>query len=165
MHKKPPKILGINPGTRYVGVAFFQGPELKDLRIKVIEGREFKEKLKKTKAILSDLIARYEPNILAIKKLHPSRSSQNLNRLATRLKEFSKQKRLKVFEFPMKDLEKFLSIEKSIKNKRELQEAVVSRYPFLVNELSKEKKNKNSYFVRMFEAIALGVVCFNRLDN
>ncbi|WAC07986.1 MAG: hypothetical protein OS130_01945 [Thermodesulfobacteriota bacterium] len=165
MHKKSPKILGINPGTRYVGVAFFQGPELKDLRIKVIEGREFKEKLKKTKAILSDLIARYEPNILAIKKLHPSRSSQNLNRLATRLKEFSKQKRLKVFEFPMKDLEKFLSIEKSIKNKRELQEAVVSRYPFLVNELSKEKKNKNSYFVRMFEAIALGVVCFNRLDN
>jgi len=165
MGKRPLTILGINPGTRYLGIAFFQGPELKDWRIKVVEGRRFKEKLKKTKNILSDFITRYEPNILAIKKLHPSRSSANLNRMVSRLKEFSKRKGLRVYEFSVKDMEKSLSSEKRIKNKRELEEAIVSLYPFLINELTKEKKNKNPYFVRMFEAVALSLVCFNRLDH
>ncbi|WAC06742.1 MAG: hypothetical protein OS130_10830 [Thermodesulfobacteriota bacterium] len=165
MGKRPLTILGINPGTRYLGIAFFHGPELKDWRIKVVEGRRFKDKLKKTKTILSDFFTRYEPNVLAIKKLHPSRSSLNLSRMVSRLKEFSKRQGLRVYEYSVKDLEKSLSSEKRIKNKRELQEVVAALYPFLVNELNKEKKNKNPYFVRMFEAIALGIVCFNRLDH
>jgi len=165
MAKRPLKILGINPGSRYLGVAFFQGPELKDWRVKVVEGRRCKEKLEKTKAILSDFFTRYEPNVLAIKKLHPSRSSLNLSRMVSRLKEFSKRQGLRVYEYSVKDLEKSLSSEKRIKNKRELQEVVAALYPFLFNELNKEKKNKNPYFVRMFEAVALSIVCFNRLDH
>jgi len=131
----------------------------------VIEGRGFKEKLKKTKTILADFFISYEPNILAIKKLHPSRRSLNLNRMVIRLKEFFKRKGLKVYEYSVQDLEESLSQEKKIKNKRELQEVVASLYPFLINELTKEKKNKNPYFVRMFEAVALSIVCFNRLDH
>ena len=165
MPKNSLKILGVNPGTRYAGIACFQGQELKDWRIKVVEGKRFKEKLEKTKTILSGFFARYEPNVLAIKKLHPSRSSPNLNRLVSRLKEFSKRKGLRVYEYSVKDLENLLPSEGRIKNKRELQEVVASLYPFLVNELTKEKKNKNPYFVRMFEAVALGIVCFNRLDH
>ena len=68
MDKKPLKILGLNPGTRYLGMAVFQGPELRDWGVKTFKGQWSKEKLKKIKEIVSDLISRYDLNTLAIKK-------------------------------------------------------------------------------------------------
>jgi hypothetical protein len=44
-------------------------------------------------------------------------------------------------------------------------ELVTAQYPFLTHPFEKEKRNKSPYFIRMFEAIALGIVCFNQLDH
>ena len=87
------KIIGISPGTRYVGFAIFYGSELRDWGIKNIEGRWSKEKQRRIMAFISDLIGQHKPNVLAVKSLHPSRSSPNLNKLVSRIKESSKRKR------------------------------------------------------------------------
>lgn len=165
MPKKPLKILAINPGSRYLGIAVFNGSELKDWRIKVIDGRNSREKIEKVKTIFSGFIEQYEPNILSIKRLHPSRSSRNLNLLVVKIMELSKRKGLKIYEYSIKNVENFLSFDERIKNKRQLADAVASQYPFLFHELNKEKNHKNPYFIRMFEAIGLGIICFNRLDH
>jgi Holliday junction resolvasome RuvABC endonuclease subunit len=164
MLKKPLKIIGINPGTRYLGIAVFQGPELMDWRIKVLKGKWSKEKMKRATEIISDFVERYEPGVLAIKKLHPSRRSQNLARFVARIKEFSRRKSLKVYQYSIKDLEQFF-IEEDKLNKKNLAEAIVLENPALFHELQKEKAHKNPYFIRVFEAVALASVCFYQLDK
>jgi len=105
MPKKITKILAINPGTRYLGIAVFEGPELLDWRVKVIKGKWSKEKQQKTLAVVRNLIERYQPNVLAIKKLHRSRSSANLNLLVSRIKQLSKRKGLRIHQYSIKDVD------------------------------------------------------------
>jgi Holliday junction resolvasome RuvABC endonuclease subunit len=164
MLKKPLKIIGINPGTRYLGIAVFQGSELMDWRIKILKGEWSKEKMKRATEIISDFVERYEPGVLAIKKLHPSRRSQNLARLVTRIKEISKRKGIKVYQYSIKDLEEFF-IQDDKLNKKNLAEAIVSENPALFHELKKEKSHKNPYHIRAIEAVALASICQSQLDK
>jgi len=164
MPKKPLKILGLNPGSRYLALAILRGSDLRYWGIKVLKGTRSKGKVERTKEILSDLIDRYDLNVLAIKKLHRSRSSKNLNRLTARIREFARRRGLRIYEYSLGDLEEFFSPEEKI-NKKQLAELVASEHPFLLPVLEKERKNRNPYATRMFEAIALGVRCFHELDN
>jgi RNase H-fold protein (predicted Holliday junction resolvase) len=158
------KIIGINPGTRYLGIAIFQDSELLDWRIKVFKEKWSKEKAKKILEILNEYIDLYALNTIALKKLHPSRRSQNLARLVTRIKEISKRKGIKVYQYSIKDLEEFF-IEEDKLNKKNLAEAIVSENPVLFHELLKEKSNKNIYYIRVLEAVALASACAQRLGE
>jgi Holliday junction resolvasome RuvABC endonuclease subunit len=152
------KIIGVSPGTRYIGYAIFYGSELRDWGIKNIEGRWSKEKMAKIMSFISGLIVQHKPYVLAVKALHPSRSSPNLNQLVGKIKEISKRKRLRNHQHTIKEIESFFHPEVRI-NKRRLAEMVVSSYPILSHELSREKAIRNPYYVRMFEAVAIGAVC------
>jgi len=157
------KIIGINPGTRYIGFAIFYGSELMDWGIKNIEGRWSKDNLKKAIKIISDMIGHNRSSIISIKQIHPSRSSSNLNQLVARIKELSRRKHLRIYQYSIDDLKTFFHYEKI--NKRQLAEMITSDYPFLHYELEKEKAIINPYYVRMFEAVALGSICLNYLDR
>jgi len=161
---KPLTILGINPGSKYLGIAVFEGADLQYWGIKVLKGKWCKGKTEKAKKILSDIINRYEVNVLAIKKLHPSRSSKHLNRFVTSLKDFSRKHCVKVHEYFLNDIKSSLFLG-SKTNKKQMAELIVAQYPFLDHPFKKEKRNRNPYFTRMFEAIALGFVCFRQLDH
>lgn len=178
----PIKILGVNQGTRYLGIAFFQGYELRDWGVKVIEGKWSKEKMEKAIMIVSSLIEQYQPDALAIKRLHISRSSPSLNILVERIKELAKIKGLTVYQYSIKELEAFFSEEdlsacnggsRSNRakpqaeriNKKKLAEIITKEYPALLQELEKEKSHRNPYHIRMFEAVALGKICFHHLDK
>ena len=164
MSKQAPKILGLNPGSKYLALAILRGSDLRYWGIKVLKGTRSKGKVEKTRKILSDLIDRYDLNVLAIKKLHRSRSSKNLNWLTARIREFARRKGLIVHEYSLGDLERCFSPEEKI-NKKQMAELVASQYPFLYPALEKEKGNRNPYLIRMFEAIALGIRCFDQLDK
>jgi len=164
MPRRAIKILGINPGTRYLGVAVFEEAELLDWGVKVIKGRWSKAKMDKALLIVSELIKQHEPRVLAIKKLRPSRTSLHLARLADRIRQLSRRKGLKVRRYSIGELEAFFSPEERI-NKMGLAEIIASQYPALVHEHQREKSHKNSYHLRMFEAVALGAMCFHQLDK
>ena len=164
MPKNPLKIIGINPGTRYLGIAIFQDSELRDWGVKNFRGKWSKEKKEKIINTILSLIKQYEPSILALKKLHPSRSSQNLRYMVAKIKEFSKRKGLKVYQYSIKDLENFFLPEEKT-NKKKLTKILTSEYPDLFHDLNREKNNKNPYYIRMFEAVALASICFHRLDK
>ena len=135
-----------------------------DWRVKVLKGKWSKEKMKKAIEVISDFIDRYEPSVLSIKKLHPSRRSRNLAQLTAKIKEFSRRKGLKVFQYSIKDVEEFFIREDKLNNKN-LAEAIVHENPVLFHELQKEKAHKNPYYIRVFEAVALASVCFYQLDK
>ena len=135
MDKKPLKILGLNPGTRYLGMAVFHGPELRDWGVKTFKGQWSKEKLKKIKESISDLISQYDLNTLAIKRLHPSRSSANLNALVSEIKTLARRKGLMVYAYSLQEIKDRFKEESKI-NKRALAERLAREYPALLRELS-----------------------------
>jgi len=145
-----------------MGFALFRGPELRDWGVKNIGGKS-KEKMGKAMTIISGLLGQHEPDVLALKELHPSRSSSNLNRMVARTKELAKRKGVRICQYPIKELESGFHSEKI--NRRELAEIVASDYPVLSHDLNKEKTIRNPYYIRMFEAVALGSLCFHQLDR
>jgi len=162
MLKESLRIIGINPGTRYLGLAVFQDRSLFDWRIKRLDGKWSKDKIDKTIGVISDHIDLYGLNTVALKKLHPARSSKNLRLLVSRINALARRKKLRINQFSIKELEKFL-LEEVKHNKKNLAEKMGADYPCLIHELEKEKIHKNLYYLRMFEAVALGAVCFNKL--
>lgn len=158
MSREPNRILGINPGTRYLGLAIFDGSSLLDWRVKTIAGKWTKEKADRILDIIREQIELYDIGAIAIKKLHPSRSSKNLKLLVSRMIVLGKKKRIKVQSHSIKELEKFFLTDGKA-NKRNLAERIGREYPVLVHELNKEKSHKNAYHLRMIEAVALAVAC------
>ena len=162
--RPPVKILSIVPGTKYLGVAQFYGTSLRDWRIKILNTKGNENRIKKAKEIISDYMEKYSPQVLAIKRLDLKRSSKNLNSLARKVKEFAKRKGLTLCQLKLSEIKKPIAPGKRI-NKKDLSKIVVSQYPELLFDFEKEKKNKNTYYQRMFEAVALGLACFYKIDG
>ena len=162
MKKGTKRILAINPGSRYLGLALFNGSELKEWMVKTLQYKSLRERLCATEEILYDLIEHEDIDMLVIKKLHPSRSSPNLQKLTDRIKKVAEIKNLAILEYPLSTIKQFFF--PSVKsNKKALIEEMTLQYSFLHRVKEKEKKNRNKYFVRMFEAVALGTLFISQL--
>jgi Holliday junction resolvasome RuvABC endonuclease subunit len=164
MFQESVTILAINPGTKYIGIAIFQASDLVYWGIRVLKGKWSDTKMRNTETSLQKLIDRYHINLLVLKKLHASRSSGNLNCLVRLIARIAKKKRIKFCLYSLGDIKKSLAVGMKA-NKMVIAGIVTARYPFLIHELEREKKHKHPYFVRMFEAIAAGILVFNRLDH
>lgn len=164
MPKRPATILAINPGTKYLALAVFKNTELREWQIKTFKGKWSAEKMKDILAAIADFIIQYQIDALAIKRLHPSRSSANLNRLVSEIKGLVKGRCLLVCERSIRNLERYFCLG-GRRNKRRMAEAVVLEYPVLFNEFEKEKHHKNPYYLRLFEAVALGSACRDEMDS
>jgi hypothetical protein len=164
MQRRPLSILAINPGSKYLGIAVLQGEWLKDWRIKVLKGKWSKEKFDRAEGIITKLIEHHKPAALAIKKLHSSRSSLNLSYLTERIKDLAQGKGLAVHQYSIQEIKDFFSPDDRI-NKKGLAGIIAARLPDLFHDYQEEQRRKNPYLSRMFEAVALGIVCFRDLDK
>jgi len=161
MSAKTITILGINPGTKYLAVAVFRGSELREWSIKTFKGKWSKVKMKKIIAVIADIITQYDADILAIKQLHPSRSSHYLDLLVSEIKNTARRRGLSIYDYSIKQLERFFCPEGK-NNKERMTERIVLEYPVLFYEFNKEKNHKNPYYIRLFEAVALGSICHDQ---
>jgi hypothetical protein len=158
------RILSINPGSRYLGVAIFDGTELCDWAVRVVKGKDIRAKRRFVRELIGEQSNRYGVSVLVLKKLNPARSSQSLRLIASEVTKFAASRGLALHEFSVGDIKaRLLATERG--NNRLLMEEVAARYPFLFREVQREEKNKNPYLIRMFEAVAMGIVCFNKLDS
>jgi len=164
MIREPLKILGINPGTRYLGFAVLYGQELMDWRVKTFRGKWTKEKAERIIEIISEQIELYDINTIAMKRLHPARTSKNLKLLVSKITALARRKRMKVKSHSINELERFILAEEK-PNKRNLAEKIIKEYPMLVHELNKEKSRKYSYYMRAIEAVALGLKIQNAIES
>jgi hypothetical protein len=72
--------------------------------------------------------------------------------------------KLALREFSIDEVKKFLSPHAQI-NKQQMMEDVAAKFPFLYPDLERERKHRNPYLVRMFEAVALGLAALNETDS
>ncbi len=164
MQNTEERIMAVNPGSRYMGYAVFIGTEPYDWGIKSLKGRSFEERKRKFEHFLSDIAESYAINSLAIKSLHPARSSTNLDRMAAFVKEWAKRKGISVHGYSAEEIETSNSVPGRL-NKAKLMEAVATCYPFLYHDLENARKKRFPYLVRMFEAIALAMSYLSDLEK
>lgn len=125
--------------------------------MKVVSGKLSPAKRRKIVRLVDRLIQEYEPNILALKKLHSSRSSRTLDRLNREIEGIAAANDVKLEKHSIQEIEQFFMPEERI-NKMGLAELLCQKHPVLRHELHKEHNNLNPYHIRMFEAVALGTM-------
>jgi Holliday junction resolvasome RuvABC endonuclease subunit len=157
-------ILAINPGTRYIGIAVLKGSVLIDWSIKVISGKLSPSKRLKMSSLIDRLIDEYEPDIISLKKLNPSRSSNYLSQLCSHIETTAVTNGIIVARYSIGEVERFFVPGEQI-NKLKLAELVCQRHPVLHREMEKERNNLNPYYIRMFEAVALGTMMETIIKN
>ena len=149
------KILSVIPGTWFLGIAVFYDTDLMDWCIKSLHGESVEEKMVQVKSLLSDFIDRHGITVLAVKKVHPSRSSKTLSGLHAEIKKFGKSRNLIPLEFTIEKIKQSILQQKG--NKKLLMEELTANYPALFHVMEQVKAHKSQYLMRVFEAIAQGV--------
>lgn len=161
---KPSTVLGISPGSRYIGVAVLSGTELRDWRLKVFPGRWSEAKGEKVRLTIEDYFKIYRPDAVAVKRVHPSRGSLYLSEVIKHINGAAKQHGLRPHLFSLEAVKYYLAQGRKI-NKKLLAEIVAARFPILFHQLHRETSQKNQYYARVFEAVALAITCHDRIDQ
>ena len=157
---KVQKILAIDPGTRNIGIAFFDNGELIYYGVKIIQRMKSpQDTLKKGKDIILRLIKDFKPNILVVEKTFFSnnRNAALLNVFADEIKVIGKREGLEVLSFAANTVRKQICGNGSA-SKDEIAKIIVSRFTYLRPYLTSDKKWKEQFHRNMFDAIALGVM-------
>lgn len=151
-------ILGISPGSQNIGVVVFKNRELIDWRIRRLNGSYSDIKFKKVVSLIEGYIEEYGVTVLALKQNHKARSSSGLEEMASKIIDLAKEKQLEVYQYAIDEIKKCFC-EAEINNRLELLEQAVEKIPELLYEYKKELEGGQGYYLKMFEAIAVAMLC------
>ena len=163
MTKHNTKILAIDPGTRYMGIALLDGEKLIYHGVNVISSEKSpKEKLKEGREIILRLIKDYKPNVLVVERsfFANNRTASLLHTFIKEIIVIGKRKGIKVVSYATSTVRNFIC-GNGRADKRTLSEVIVSKYPELKVYLSQDKIWKDRYHQNMFDAIALGLMALS----
>ena len=110
MFKHNTKILAIDPGTREMGVALFDGEKLVYHGVSVIKEETPHEKLNAGRKIILRLIKDFRPDVLVVEKAFfgNNRTAALLNVFVDEIKAIGKRKKLKVLSYAPTTVRKFV---------------------------------------------------------
>lgn len=150
-------ILGISPGTRYIGIAFLRNGILYDWKIKSYKGIWSEEKLLKVMSYIESVIEAHVVEHIACKVPHIGRSSFGLKLLIEKITSIAEKYNAKLHLYTIKELKDLFTA--GLENKSALVRYLADNLPELRHLLTKELRNKNVYYVKVFEAIASTLHC------
>lgn len=154
------KILAIDPGTREMGVAMFDGDKLIYHGVKVIRRNlSPHERLVEGRKIVLRMINDYKPQVMVIEKTFfaKNRNSSLLNVFGDEIIAIGKRKGLRVVSYAPSTMKKLICGNGSA-SKKEVAQAVIVKYPELAVYLTQDRKWKEKYHQNMFDAVGLGMV-------
>ena len=160
------KILGIDPGTREMGVAVLDGQQLVYYGVKTIRRqRSPVEVLHRIQEITASLIERHRPNILAIEKMFLIQKSASLLVVAAEeIKATARQHGLAVYEYAPTVVRKLIC-QNGRATKQETARVIAAKFPELRGYLVQKTKWETLYYANMFDAVALAVCCKEEGDG
>ena len=157
MYKIQPTILGISPGTRSIGLAVYRNGSLAEWRVKTFKGFWSNGKLKDILYELKNYMAEQGITVVAIKRPDTIRSSVGVQQVVSEITVLAKRNDIKVSLYSLQEMKRYYSKEKRF-SKSEMIRQVASTNSELHHEYNKEQRNRNSYYVKMFEAIAVALI-------
>ncbi len=151
-------IIGLSLGSRNVGVAVLKNGELRECRVKLIRASTPAERLTKLRNILTKLITHYKPARLALKSIHPSRSSQLLRQAVNEVTRVTSDNKLALRSYSLVDLKDEAGQTRKA-NKKLLARACTVEHPILTQAFSHPSAFRLDYHMRAFEALAAAQRC------
>lgn len=160
------KILAIDPGTKEMGIAFFDNGELIYHGVSVIKDGSPNEKLKEGKRIIQRLIKDFKPNILVVEKAFfgNNKTAAIMNVFVSEIISIGKRKELKVISYAPTTVRKFICGDGRA-DKKALSEVIVSKFPKLKVYLTQDRAWKERYHQNMFDAVGLGLMALFNINN
>lgn len=145
-------VLGISLGTRRLGIAIVQDGRLIHFQMQTFPGTWSDKKLKCILAAISVHALRHAIGSIAVKIPDAMPTSKAFNQLIGSLNILSEDMRVTARYYTLNDLKH--SYARTEKTSREwLIESIVKRHPELLPEYHKERRNKEAYYYKMFEAV------------
>ncbi|MDT8067948.1 MAG: hypothetical protein ROO76_07240 [Terriglobia bacterium] len=163
MSTRSVRILAIDPGLQYLGVAILEGEELLWYGVKTFPKVTCPLDLCcQVRRFLTNLAATYSPSVVAIESpFYPQAvGNEELNKLTAALISWAKWKGLKVVTSTPPEVKAFFCRDQ--KTKQSLAEAMISRYPFLARYLSPLPWRRRYWFY-VFDAVGLGLMCVRKM--
>jgi crossover junction endodeoxyribonuclease RuvC len=160
MSQNNSKILAIDPGTREMGIAFFDKAKLIYYGVETIKKRKSpSETLRKGRKIILRLIKDFKPKVLVVEKAFfaNNRSAALLNVFVDEIRAIGRRKGLKVMSFAPSTVKKAIC-GNGRTGKKEVARVIVSKFPELKVYLTQDRAWKELYHQNMFDAVALGMM-------
>ncbi|MFA5089272.1 MAG: hypothetical protein WC552_09605 [Candidatus Omnitrophota bacterium] len=164
MLKEPLRILGVNPGTRYLGLAVFQDWTLLEWRICTFAGEWSAKKLNRIVQCIKEHIDLHCINMVVMKKHHSAHSSPQIEVINSKIRNLARKKGIKTYQPSIKEVEKII-LQGGRRNKMTLAEKIVDDYPWLNHDWSEERLHKNPYLLRSIEAVGAAAACFRKYQG
>jgi Holliday junction resolvasome RuvABC endonuclease subunit len=161
----PKRILAVDPGMQYLGIAILEGEELVWYAVKTFpEHRALPGIRPQVKQYLTSILERFRPSVLAVEEpfYAPALSSANLRRLTEDIKTWGRWKGLKVHSYYPPTVKAFFCRDQ--KTKESLAEAMIERYPFLRRYLTFLPWRRR-YWFHVFDAVGLGLMCHKKITR
>ena len=152
------RILSIDPGTKHMGYASFEGVELVDYGVKTIRQGSVGKILDHLEEIINRQLKEKTPDYLVLEKNAFSQIRNNL-RLAmvvAKIKKVARKNCLLVYEYDPRTIRKAICNDGNATKKRVAQTLIIY-YPELNVHLKSDKDWVLRYHMNMFDAIAVGM--------
>jgi len=159
------RILAIDPGTRFMGVALLEKGQLIYHAVKVIKrGKSPHQKLLNARRVVLRLIEDFKPDIVAVEEAFFAKSKNVLllNVLVDEIKAIARRKRLKLVAYSPSTVKKFIT-GNGWASKYEVAQVVAQQYPELKVYLTQDRAWKERFHQNMFDAVALGVMVVKKV--
>jgi hypothetical protein len=156
-------ILGISPGTKYIGIVVLYQGELMESKVASFKGLWSADKLERITAHISAIIHERDILHIACKRHHESRTSIRVEAILESVKEMALQLDIALYTYTIEELKGLFQMH--FHNKHVLSEHIIKRFPELYDIFIQERKNKNKYHYKMFEALAACLYCHASLQS
>jgi len=151
--QKIKRVVGISLGTRQLGIAFFRQGRLSDWHIYSFKYAWSAFKKKQILRCVETIVKREQATMVALKISETEKQNQSFREILTDIEQLLFLHHIPCYSFTLPQLKSQLPIEYQ-KNKAAFMEGMMTLYPELHIEFQKERTNHNSYYIKIFEAIA-----------
>lgn len=147
-------ILGISPGTRAAGIAVLRGGVLLYQQVHTFPGKWSPEKLRLIMGKLDSVAKKHGVTDFAVKVPDTLPNSIGFTQLIGSLNILCGSLGAGLHYYPLSDiLDRFCR--GGEQNKTLLLQAIVEKHPELLPEYKREQKNRDAYYHKVFEAVAV----------
>jgi len=157
-------ILGLSINTRMLGLAIISGNLLIDYHIQLRKEPWTPQKRDLILTSLQPWCASYNINSIALSIAHEKQTSTQTKELLESIKSYFRERKINLYSYPPKALHSFCK-EVETKTKKEMMREVALKYPEISHLYRKEMSSKNKYYIKLFEAVAVGVIHSRRMKE
>ena len=162
-NKHQTTILAIRPGRREMGIAVLSGKGLRYWGVTRFRQKKQEALLSALDQRLLRLISLYKPTVLAIEKPTPVRlqTSPWLKQITAHTRILARDAALRVYTYDPIQIRKCLC-GSARATRSDLAQRIVETYPHLARYNNQVSRWQETYWMQMFAAVAVGMVCGER---